>query len=187
MGNKSRLVLPGDPLGVEEEFIPINGAYADRRGYIRSTVVGYLFVDHIKKNLFVKHVTDKPLFPKLGDVVEGVITNISDDLAFIDIYCINDVYSRTIDFSGILHVSQASVDYVKSLLDLFRLGEIVKAKVINNNHPFQLTTKDPALGVIAAYCSTCGSPLWRKDDKLVCGRCGSVEARKISFKHYVYR
>lgn len=187
MSNRNRLVLPGDALGVEEEFIPINGAYTDRRGYVRSAVVGYVLVDRVKKNLIVRNVTDKPLFPKQGDIVEGVITNISDDLALIDIYSINDVYSRTIDFSGILHVSQASTEFVKSLLDLFRLGEVVKAKVINNTHPFQLTTKEPALGVVAAYCSLCGSPLLKRDDKLVCGRCGNVEVRKISVKYYVYR
>ncbi len=181
-----KLVTPGDILGVEEEFIPIHGAYVDHESFIRSQVVGLVFTDIIKKNIIVKHVKDKPLVPKQGDTVEGIVTGVSDDLAFINIYSINDKFARTINFTGVIHISQVSTEFLSSMYDALRLGEVVRAKVLNNNYPFQLTTKDPTLGVIVAYCSKCGETLRRRNDKLVCPRCGNVEKRKIS-SYYLFR
>lgn len=183
---RNKLVLPGDVVGVEEEFIPVSGAYVDNGGFIRSMVIGFLSTDVFKKTLVVKKIIDKPIVPKQGDIVEGVISGLSDEVAFIDIYAVNNRYDRSIDFTGVLHVSQASHEFVKSLYDVFRLGDVVKAKVLNNNNPFQLTTKDPVLGVIVAYCSLCGNVLYRRDDKLACSSCGNIESRKVSVKHYVY-
>lgn len=184
---RNKVVLPGDPVGVEEEYVPVSGAYVDPGGFIRAMIVGVLSVDLFKKTLVVKKIIDKPIVPKQGDIVEGVVSGLSEDIAFIDIYSVNNRYDKSIDFTGIIHVSQASQEFVKSLYEIFRLGDIVKARVLNNNHPFQLTTKDPVLGVIVAYCSLCGNILYRRDDKLVCSICGSVENRKVSVKHYVYR
>lgn len=184
---RNKIVLPGDAVGVEEEFVPVTGAYVDSGGYIRASIVGVLSIDLFKKTLVVKKIIDKPIVPKQGDIVEGVVSGISDDIAFIDIYSVNNRYDKTIDFTGIIHVSQASQEFVKSLHDIFKLGDIIRARVLNNSHPYQLTTKDPVLGVIAAYCSLCGNTLYKKDDKLICSVCGNVENRKLSAKHYVYR
>jgi len=183
--NLKKLVTPGDVIGVEEEFTPITGAYIDERGFIRSQLVGIVFSDIIKKSVLVKHVRDKPLIPKPGDIVEGVVTGVSDDLVFISIYSINNRYARSLDLTGLLHISQASSEFAPSMYELFRLGEVVRAKVLNSYHPYQLTTKDPSLGVIVAFCTRCGSVLHRKDSNLVCTRCGNVEKRKISV-FYMY-
>lgn len=179
-------VTPGDIVGVEEEFIPGYGAYIDEEGYIRSQLVGITQFDLVKRIISIKHVKDKPLTPKPGAIVEGIITGISDDLAFVNIYAINEKFSRSINFTGIIHVSQASNEYIKSLYEAFRLGEVIKAKVLNDYHPYQLTTREPGLGVIVAYCSRCGYPLYRKDDRLYCPRCDQYETRKISV-FYLFR
>ena len=179
-------VLPGDMIGVEEEFIPLSGSYVDEHGYIRSQLVGRVYVDLMKKHVIVRHVKGKPLIPRQGDVVEGIVSSMSDDLAFIGIYAVNDKYLRSPVFTGIIHISQASQEFLSSLYEAFRLGEVVRAKVLNNNHPFQLTTREPGLGVIVAYCSNCGAVLYRRNDRLVCKRCGNTEKRKIS-SFYIFR
>lgn len=186
LSSRNKLVLPGDAIGVEEEFIPVSGAYVDTGGFIRSMIIGLTSIDVFKKTLVIKKIIDKPIVPKQGDIVEGVISSLSDDIAFIDIYAVNNRYDKSIDFTGVIHVSQASQEFVKSLFDIFRLGDVVRAKVLNNNNPFQLTTKDPVLGVIVAYCSLCGNVLYRRDDRLVCSVCGNIENRKISIKYYMY-
>ncbi len=189
MKSKPRMgspILPGDVIGVEEEFMPSTGSYVDDKGYVRSQLVGRLYVDLLKKHVVVKHVKGKPVIPKPGDIVEGMVASMSDDLAFIDIYAVNDKYMRSSIFTGIIHISQASPEYLTSLYDAFRLGEIVRAKVLNSSHPFQLTTREPGLGVVMAYCSSCGAILYKVDDRLMCKRCGNVEKRKVS-SFYIFK
>jgi len=186
MSISKRIVTPGDVIGVEEEFMPIDGIYIDENSYLRSQYVGVLQIDVYKKYASVKKISVKGVMPKQGDVIEGVVTSMSDDLAFIGIYMVNDQPYRIPVYTGILHISQASMEFINSLYDAVRLGEVVRAKIINNNYPFQLTIKDPKLGVIVSYCSVCGSILYKKDDKLVCPKCGSVEKRKVS-SFYIYR
>ncbi|RLG80392.1 MAG: RNA-binding protein [Thermoprotei archaeon] len=186
--NKSnkKIVFPGEILGVEEEYIPATGTYIDEEGYVRSQLAGKAVIDAIRKSVGVRHVHGKPLIPKPGDLVEGIVSGMTEDIAFISIYMVNDRFSRSIDFTGVIHISQASSEFIESLYDAFRIGEVVKAKVLNNNHPFQLTTKDPSLGVIVAFCSKCGAVLYKKNSRLICTRCGNSEKRKTSI-FYLYR
>lgn len=72
---------------------------------------------------------------------------------------------------------------MQSLLDVVRPGDYVKAKVLNNSIPYQLTLKEPDLGVVEAYCSVCGGLLYRSGDVLVCSLCGNREKRKTSLSY----
>ncbi|MEM1675219.1 MAG: exosome complex RNA-binding protein Csl4 [Desulfurococcaceae archaeon] len=180
------VVYPGEELGVEEEFIPDHGVYVDKNGYIRSLFLGRVLIDSVRKTISVRRVNQKILIPKINDIVEGVVTSTSDDIAFVKIYSVNDRYVRSIDFTGILHVSQVSTEYLETIYDAMRIGEVVRARILSINYPFQLSTKEPVLGVIVAYCSNCGSILYKRDNKLECVNCGSVEKRKIS-NLYIYR
>ncbi|MEM4696468.1 MAG: RNA-binding protein, partial [Desulfurococcaceae archaeon] len=101
MSSRNKLVLPGDAIGVEEEFIPVSGAYVDTGGFIRSMIIGLTSIDVFKKTLVIKKIIDKPIVPKQGDIVEGVISSLSDDIAFIDIYAVNNRYDKSIDFTGV--------------------------------------------------------------------------------------
>jgi len=177
-------VTPGDYLGVEEEYFPGYGAYIDDYGNIRSQLVGRVLIDIVKRTIEVRQVKGKPIIPKPGDIVLGVVETVSNDLAFIRIYNIENKPSRSTDFTGVLHISQVSNDYVETMYDVLRLGDVVRAKVLNSLQPFQLNTKHPSFGVVVAFCSKCGEILKLKDDKLVCPACGSVEKRKISTKYY---
>lgn len=180
------LVLPGDVIGVEEEYFPGQGVYVNGKGYLRSQLIGRVLIDIVKRTINVRNIHGKPYVPKVGDIVKGIVSSVSEDLAFIDIYAIEEKPTRTTSFTGILHVSQASSEYIETMYDAMRIGDIVRARVINSNHPFQLTTKEPRLGVIAAFCTKCGSLLRKQDDKLVCPICGNVEKRKVSAS-YVFR
>jgi len=180
------LITPGDKLYVIEEYIPGPGTYSDQDGWIRSAIVGRVVIDKVQKLVCVKHVRNKPFIPKPGDIVLGVVSSISEDLAFIDIFQIEGKNSRSIDFTGVIHVSQASDKFIETLYDAMRLGDVVRAKVLNDRIPYQLTTKGPQFGVIAALCSRCGALMKKhSDETLICPRCGNIEKRKISIKYVV--
>ncbi len=174
-------VTPGDIIGVEEEYIPGDGAYVDENGYIRSLMTGRAVMDRISKIVNVKHVKNKPIIPRQGDIVIGIVEGVSNDLAFIDIISVEKSSGvKKTDFSGIIHISQASREYLESMYDAYRIGDIIRARVLNNTNPYQLSTREPSMGVITAFCTKCGSILKKSDDRLICPTCGNVEKRKIS-------
>ena len=57
-----------------------------------------------------------------GDELEGTVRNIIDFGAFVDIGVHQD---------GLVHISQLSNGYVKHPLDIVKIGQIVKVKVIS--------------------------------------------------------
>uniref|UniRef100_A0A7C2BKF6 Exosome complex component Csl4 n=1 Tax=Thermosphaera aggregans TaxID=54254 RepID=A0A7C2BKF6_9CREN len=180
--SNAKAVVPGEELGVEEEALPAQGVYVDKKGFLRALVVGTAVMDKLKKTVMVRPANKRELGLRPGTLVEAIVVSMSDDIAVLNIYNANGV---PVDFSGILHVTQVSTEYVKTMWDVLRPGDIVRAKVINSAIPYQVTIKDPGLGVIAAKCSVCGGILYKAGDKLQCASCGGVESRRIGVG-YVY-
>lgn len=58
---------------------------------------------------------------KVGDIVYGTITNILGYGAFVEI---------DKEYSGLVHISEFSDNYVKSIGDFVEIGEKVKLKII---------------------------------------------------------
>jgi exosome complex component CSL4 len=177
-----KAVVPGEALGVEEEALPVQGVYVDKQGYLRALVVGTVVMDKLKKTIMVRPANKRELGLRPGALVEAIVVSMSDDIAVLNIYNANGV---PVDFSGILHVTQVSSEYVKTLWDVLRPGDIVRARVINSFIPYQVSIKDPGLGVVAARCSVCGDLLYKAGEKLHCASCGSIENRRIGVG-YVY-
>ena len=174
------MVLPGDVVGVMEEFLPGKGIYVDNDGYLRASVPGKLIKDYKNKVLRVEEENGL-LYPEPGSIVTGIVTSIRNDIAVVTIISGEKSGRFPNPLTGILHVSQVSQGFVKTLYDAISLGDMIKAQVLSSENPFQLSIKNPALGVILSTCSKCGAIL-RRDGRgrLVCPRCGSVERRKIS-------
>src|SRR3972149_10250587 len=81
---------------------------------------------------------------------------------------------------GTIHISNVSEAYTEDIRDMFRLGDIIRAKVIQVKPPLQLTTAEPILGVVRAMCSQCRGPLEVRERDLFCLRCERAERRKIT-------
>ncbi len=177
--DNKKIVVPGEFLCTEEEFIPYTNTYVED-GVVRATVIGKPIFDFINRRVYVKPVKDVKM-PKNGDVVIGVVKQMRDEIAVIKLlgYDINKVFKH--EFKGVLHVSQASNSRIQSLYEAVRLGDVVRVKILNSYIPYLVTMKDTKLGVIAAYCSKCGAPLIKEKDKevLKCSNCGNIETRKI--------
>ncbi|ASJ06826.1 exosome complex RNA-binding protein Csl4 [Thermococcus pacificus] len=177
------LVLPGDYLGVIEEYFPGDGV-KEENGELYAVRAGKVVIDPDRMEISVEPVTDTPPLPKVGDVVIARVIEVKPQAAIVQIVKIegrnNDREIATSKLAGI-HISQARNGYVDNLANEFRIGDIVRARVIaTEKSPIQLSTKDPDLGVIYALCTRCRTPLVRRGDKLICPRCGHVETRKLS-------
>lgn len=175
-------VIPGDFLATAEEFVPGSGAY-EEAGKIYAAATGVVLVDSRTKHISIYSRTAGPPVLKRGDVVIGRIEEVREQTATVVIAALRGREDREIPPPnvGTIHISQTANGYVKDLSGEFRIGDIVRAKVINpNREPVQLTTVGEDLGVIISKCSRCRNLLGRQDNKLACPVCGNVEFRKMA-------
>ncbi|QDA31066.1 RNA-binding protein [Thermococcus indicus] len=177
------IVLPGDYLGVIEEYFPGEGV-KEENGELYAVRAGKVVIDQDRMEISVEPVTDTPPLPQVGDVVIANVIEVKPQAAIVQLIKIegreDDREIATSKLAGI-HISQVRDGYVEGMSTEFKVGDIVRARVIaNEKSPIQLSTKGPDLGVVYALCSRCRTPLVRRGDRLICPRCGSVETRKLS-------
>ena len=173
------LVVPGERLGVIEEFIPDSGTYV-KDGVIYSKIVGRSLVDLQNRRVSVYPVINGVVVPKLSGVVVGQVGNAQSDNVLVRIFKVGNKKISG-DFGGILHISDVSDRYVNSMNEVCKPGDIIRAKVISEkNRIFHLSTNDKNLGVVDAFCSRCGSLLEPERFELHCPKCGNIEKRKMA-------
>ncbi len=173
------LVVPGERLGVIEEFIPDSGTYV-KDGVIFSKIVGHALVDLLNKRVSVYPLVNGELVPKVSSIVVGQIGNAQSDNVLVRIFKIENKRLSG-EFGGILHVSDVSDRYIDSISDVCKPGDIIRAKVVSGkNRIFHLSTNDKNLGIVYAFCSRCGNLLEPQRYELHCPKCGNTENRKIA-------
>ncbi|HPZ08545.1 MAG TPA: exosome complex RNA-binding protein Csl4 [Candidatus Eremiobacteraeota bacterium] len=173
------LVLPGERLGVIEEFIPDSGTYV-KDGVIFSKIIGRSLLDLQNRRVSVYPIAKEAIVPKVGSVIIGQIGNAQSDNVLVKIFKVGKKKISG-NFGGILHVSDVSDRYVDSMSDVCKPGDIVKAKVISEkNQVFHLTTNDKGLGILYAFCSRDATLLVQDKYNLKCPKCGNIERRKMS-------
>jgi len=176
--SSGQFVVPGQKLGVIEEFIPNSGTYV-KDGCIYSANVGYVLIDFANKKVSVYPVARNTNVPKVGSIVIGWVTGVQNSHTTIQIIKVGRKFLSG-HFTGILHISDVSHRYLDNMHDAFKIGDLVRAKVISNkNKTFHLTTKDENLGVLYAFCSQCGGILIKRRN-LRCAICGNIEKRKVT-------
>lgn len=177
-----QLVVPGERLGVIEEFIPAAGTYV-KDGIIYSKVVGRALLDLSTRRVSVYSVVHGVKVPKVGSIVLGQVSNVQNDNANVRIFKVgNDKLSGV--FTGTLHISDVQMSYVDSMFDVCKPSDILRAKVISEkNRTYHLATQDKNLGVVYAFCSNCGYVLEPRRQGMNCSRCGKIEKRKTAFDY----
>jgi exosome complex component CSL4 len=182
-GRKSgNLVLPGERLGVIEEFIPDSGTYV-KDGIIYSKIVGRALMDLLSKRVSVYPLSNESPVPKVSSVVVGQVGNAQSDNVLVRIFKIGSKRVSGV-FTGILHISDVQERYVKSMNDVCKPGDIIRTKVISNkNQVSHLSTNDKNLGVVYAFCSQCSSLLEQSRYDMHCPKCGNVEKRKLALDY----
>jgi len=172
-------VVPGDHLGVIEEFTSGSGTYVEG-GTIHSKITGRTLLDMLNKEVSVYPLVKTATFPQVGNIVTGMVSDVKSKNAVLTIFQVGD---KTLSgfFKGMLHISGVSHAYVDNMFDVCKAGDIMRAKVISTeNRSFFLSTADKELGVTYALCSLCGQVLHPGNHGLNCSNCGNDESRKIS-------
>jgi len=173
------LVMPGERLGVIEEFIPDSGTFV-KEGVIYSKIVGRSLVDLQNRRVSVYPLVEGGVVPKVGSVVIGQIGNAQSDNVLVKIFRVGRKKNSG-TFGGILHVSDVSDRYIDLISDVCKPGDIIRANVISEkNQVFHLTTNDKNLGVIHAFCSKDSALLEQQHYDLKCPKCGNIERRKLA-------
>ena len=92
---EDKIVMPGDKLGIIEQYLPGEGTYDDD-GDIKSSVLGNVKINQKMKVISV--VSDaKPALLKVGDVIYGQITDLKPQRANVKIECIKEDKIKTIE------------------------------------------------------------------------------------------
>ena len=175
-----KIVLPGDQLSTSEELLPGDGTY-EEEGIIRAARVGTFYVDEKTRTAIVQPVTTIPTILKKGDDVIARVDSVRSSMVITTLlHVIGKERPISGDTNSTIHVSEISNKYVNDPIEVFSLGDIVRAKVIQVKPSIQLSTKGDHFGVIKALCSRCRYPLKRRGSTLECTRCGNKENRKIA-------
>jgi exosome complex component CSL4 len=177
--SETQFVIPGERLGVVEEFMPGSGTY-ELNGTIYSEVTGYTVRDKLNKTVSVNPSVKRPLVPMDGDTVIGKVVNAQGKMATLSLVKIGDRTAST-PFTALLHISTSSPRYERAMMEVCKATDVVRARVVNvKNRVPQLTTIGRGLGVIRASCSRCGDPLILKGTILQCQTCMNIERRKLA-------
>lgn len=183
---ENRLVLPGDEIARAEEFLAGYGTYEDENGILRASVVGCPKFDMKERIAMVHSVTSTPPVIRKGDLVIGKIKEIKGVIAIVTLVAKRGV-NRTIatgEPDAVLHISKVSKTYMDDFSRAYRIGDVIRARVIQAKPQVQITTEGPELGVISATCPQCQVSLVKKGRNLLqCPICEKTSMRKIALDY----
>lgn len=181
--NDGDFVMPGDTLGIIEQYLPGEGTYDDE-GNIKSSVLGNVNINLEKRKISVIGKSEKPPILKEGDIIYGQIRDIKNQRVTVDIDRLkNTERSLAIPYMGTIHISKAKEGYLEKLSDAFRIGDIIEAKVVKvTSDNVDLSTTDENCGVIKAICTRCRNYMkpTGKNRELQCVNCLKKEKREVS-------
>lgn len=182
MQNKKDIVEPGTPLAYSEEFLPGDGTYDDGE-QLRAAVYGEQDVDTQTMTLNVRAAGKQVASIQKGDIVVGRVSYVKEQLASVEIIAVRGKEGRSIlqNVEGTLHVSKIDNRYIKDVGELYRNGDLIRAKVVGLKGGPQLATDNPDLGVVKAFSRDDPTrALVKKGDDLVDPEDGHKERRKVA-------
>lgn len=151
MSDSKKIVLPGQRLTVEEEYEPGMNTFADEEGNVISSTAGKVTFNEDAREVHVQNEHHNAAGVEVGSIVVGRITMVKDAVALMTIgYAEKNGQRRQIfDATGAIGVARASRQFVRSMHDLFQIGDFVRAKVSSvTRYSTELMTADKGLGKI---------------------------------------
>jgi len=173
-----KIVVPGEPICVIEEFLPGKGTLVERDGVIKAKYVGKVVYNFNDRTVSVNAEKVVDLLEK-DDRVVAEIVDVQRKIAVAEAFAkLPDEplkYRRT----GVLVVRRT--DQIENLVGVGDIAILQVVSVFRGIVTFDIYR--PGLGVLIAMCSVCGRLLEKKDHTLVCSRCGNRERRKTVLKY----
>ncbi|MCS7094535.1 MAG: exosome complex RNA-binding protein Csl4 [Thaumarchaeota archaeon] len=174
MAFEKRLVLPGERVGVIEEFIFKEGLWANRRGEIIAKKVGTVNYE-LRRHEVALRPLKRDARPKTGDIVLAAVRELQDRVMWCDILGVAGI-KKALRYSGaILRTSK--------LLD-FNVGDLVLAKVVDDTFgTYTLSVEGKELGLVLGFCDFCGRTLADRVNVLHCNSCRRTFRKKVSIQY----
>lgn len=177
--------MPGEHIVSEEEYSATKNVFA-RDGEIYSNSVGVPEFDFDQRKVRVKAIKEiKGL--KKGDIVLARVLFKRKNMVGVEILSVESREKERIVFpkkQAVILIRDVSNKFVKNLDNEFKIGDIIRAKVVlNEKFAVNLKTNEPGLGVIKAVCFKCRETLKKSNGFLYCTKCKSREYRKISSEY----
>jgi len=172
---EGRVVIPGEKLGVIEEFVPGENVYVNGRGCLRSEALGVLRITRNKVHVSPIRSLEIPL--KFGELVLAEVW-VSETARFIV-----KIVARWHPFKLLTNPVSGWIMKDEEENKLIRVGDLILAKVESAlyNQIILSIAGGKELGVIYAKCLKCSVPLKKLGNTLVCPSCESIHLdRKIS-------
>ncbi|VVC01893.1 Exosome complex component Csl4 [uncultured archaeon] len=176
---EKKLVMPGDFIGTEEEYIAGAGTYSDNER-IYASIAGELREEARKLSV----VQGQPLsILGPGAVIIGKVENIVEPIALVSVQ-MGDTEAHRFGENGdyaVLHASMIKRGYVKNVRDEYKVGDLIRAKIADiRNGEIRLATDADELGAIKAYCGKCRHPMKVESGVLKCESCEWKDNRKLA-------
>lgn len=185
----AEVVVPGEVLGVIEEFLPGNNVYIDEGGRLRALVLGTVIRDLRDHVIHVKRLRATSMPLAVNTVVYGPVVHMpSDKVAVVKILAIENGGAKVMlknRATGIIPITQVGEYRAASISDLLGIGDVVKARVVSRGPPYTLSIRGYELGVVHGLCPRCRSVMKRRySDALQCPNCGALVKRKVCLVEY---
>jgi len=172
---ENELVLPGQELGVEEEFLASRNTYLDN-GIIRATVFGKV----IKKDNKIEIDPIKAINKlKVNMFVLGKIIDSAGSVVFVkidDIKIANEEYLALTD--GKIIIKSKNRD--ERIERPCGLNDIVLARITDEEDTYILDIFEHEAGVVFSRCPICGRAMDVNNNFLECKVCEYKTEKKIS-------
>lgn len=189
--DSKKVVMPGDVLGMEEEYLAARNAYAEN-GNVYATVFGEAEFSNGKAKVrsFSKEIRriDKGM-PVLGVVVSdiGKVLFVKIDEVQIG----NSLYVPSNDGKIVKDEGRGRHGFGERDAErrrhheeaLCKEGDVILARVARiENDMYELDMREPEAGIIYARCTRCGADMKYKEGEhtLFCDICKRAEYGKIS-------
>ncbi|MEM3965825.1 MAG: exosome complex RNA-binding protein Csl4, partial [Thermoplasmata archaeon] len=135
-----KIVSPGEFLGTIEEYVPGTNVL-EMEGKIYSSVLGKVEINQKHMTINVRPIQELPIL-KIGEIVYGIVQELYNEFVIVTVVGIEGMEREIVGGrqDGIIHISKVSDKYVDEIGKMFRIGDIVRAKVIKSKPSLQLTT-----------------------------------------------
>lgn len=176
---QNKIVVPGELISTTEEFTPGEGTY-EENGKVLSANLGIIEIDNNERVIKVKAINPVVIL-KEGDIVIGTINDVRGDIAIVEVSkVVNKKRSISSNTIGTIHISRISSNYISDIGRELRIGDILRARVVQIIPLLQLSIQEENLGVLRSLCMKCRNVLKRKNTSLFCENCERIETRKIA-------
>ena len=133
-------VLPGDKVAISEELKAGKGTY-EKDGEIIASM-GKFRVNREEMAAEVEPLSSVPLILHVGDTVIGEVKQVTEAMVLLKIIHIAGKHRQVAgERDAAIHISNVSDEFVENLKNKYRIGDILRGRIIRVEPAVQMSTR----------------------------------------------